>query len=755
MAREQTEDLPTRGLRPANVVGGQYRVAVQQAPESGYTKLARSLSNVSAGLQAYAKAGQTVSEMYEQEVQDMNLQQVKASKEKMEARLDKAERKGKLPFLGNPLNWERNQKALARRYAALLHNQTTSSEGRFQNGKQANDWSLSVGEILDQEREKFLRENPELTQNPLMLQVFEGEWQQRSNMMHQRFSDQKRKEMLAETTRETANSIIDSFTDEMDAIDADKQLTGIQKDQAKIRIKQAIVEKWGDLNALSPINQLAVIRKISKILADTDPQEAYDFLEFAKENLKVGANLLGEETATIRDIKNLIKEAEEESTNVELKDLQESHKISELKGTNDLSAYEILEAKIINGEAAVWNDKEYTTKQELKSDFLEYARNLEDKSRGAFIIREINERLDRNPNSVVASQVQQLADKQIDIVRLYSDSFSKMLSDLDITDKIRFPINSRESRDLQTEFLTEMNRIVQTVSQDLATGTNRDGQFGTPEEAAKIFESGIDGKAEALNNVLNMKFNELSDQYEQRATKLQDQFIKAEEDRQADTISATNLEAIKIGAKYNGDKQGKELAQVLSTNLKVAALGDEKQRDVASDEFWSVYSNDLAQGIISGEIKWKVKPQDPTVVVQGGQATIIERPGVEYTEEDREAWEDVYIKVQSLSGVLTSLDKMKQDPENPNIYIHTKETIDPNQGRFSYTTYPVDTREINSRYHRILTRDEINANDPTDPVVIEKAKRVGKDGITPRELLDNQREWYKQYSEFIERLGIE
>lgn len=54
MAREQIEVLPTRGVRAANVVGGQYRVAVQQAPESGYTKLARSLSNVSSGLQAYA-----------------------------------------------------------------------------------------------------------------------------------------------------------------------------------------------------------------------------------------------------------------------------------------------------------------------------------------------------------------------------------------------------------------------------------------------------------------------------------------------------------------------------------------------------------------------------------------------------------------------------------------------------------------------------------------------------------------------------
>lgn len=54
MAREQTEDLPTRGVRAADVAGGQYRIAVQQAPQSGYTKLARSLSNVSAGLQAYA-----------------------------------------------------------------------------------------------------------------------------------------------------------------------------------------------------------------------------------------------------------------------------------------------------------------------------------------------------------------------------------------------------------------------------------------------------------------------------------------------------------------------------------------------------------------------------------------------------------------------------------------------------------------------------------------------------------------------------
>jgi hypothetical protein len=40
MAREQVQNLPTRGIRPANVQAGQYRVAVQQAPESQLMGLA-------------------------------------------------------------------------------------------------------------------------------------------------------------------------------------------------------------------------------------------------------------------------------------------------------------------------------------------------------------------------------------------------------------------------------------------------------------------------------------------------------------------------------------------------------------------------------------------------------------------------------------------------------------------------------------------------------------------------------------------
>ena len=110
MAREQTQDLPTRGLRPANVQAGQYRVAVQQAPESKLMGLARGLSSVNRGLEAYTSMGGTLNEMYEEEIGEMNLEQVERERLKMEKRLDGAERKGLIPFLGNPLNWERSRR---------------------------------------------------------------------------------------------------------------------------------------------------------------------------------------------------------------------------------------------------------------------------------------------------------------------------------------------------------------------------------------------------------------------------------------------------------------------------------------------------------------------------------------------------------------------------------------------------------------------------------------------------------------------
>ena len=155
MAREQTEDLPTRGLRPADVAGGQYRVAVQQAPESGYTKLARSLSNVSAGLQAYASVADIQRQEGERQGQ---IDAAKADLEIAQQELDVAGQKlvdqGLMPkshLLGYQQAYQENiGKRFVRSYMTNVNNRWNEVID-----PEADD--SVIDKILAQEREKIIQ----------------------------------------------------------------------------------------------------------------------------------------------------------------------------------------------------------------------------------------------------------------------------------------------------------------------------------------------------------------------------------------------------------------------------------------------------------------------------------------------------------------------------------------------------------------------------------------------------------------------
>jgi hypothetical protein len=86
--------------------------------------------------------------------------------------------------------------------------------------------------------------------------------------------------------------------------------------------------------------------------------------------------------------------------------------------------------------------------------------------------------------------------------------------------------------------------------------------------------------------------------------------------------------------------------------------------------------------------------------------------------------------------------------DRPNIYTHTKIKKD-KKGEPIEVVYPIDVTELNSRYHRILTQDEVDSNDDSLPSLVKKAKRMR---VPPSELLKNQREWYKEHAKFIEML---
>jgi len=154
-SREEVSDLPVRGLSPANVVGGQYRVAVQQAPESGYTKLARSLSNVSAGLQAYASVADIQRQEGERQGQ---IDAAKADLEIAQQELDVAGQKlvdqGLMPkshLLGYQRAYQENiGKRFVRSYMTNVNNRWNEVID-----PEADD--SVIDKILAQEREKIIQ----------------------------------------------------------------------------------------------------------------------------------------------------------------------------------------------------------------------------------------------------------------------------------------------------------------------------------------------------------------------------------------------------------------------------------------------------------------------------------------------------------------------------------------------------------------------------------------------------------------------
>jgi hypothetical protein len=154
-SREEVSDLPVRGLSPANVAGGQYRVAVQQAPESGYTKLARSLSNVSAGLQAYASVADIQRQEGERQGQ---IDAAKADLEIAQQELDVAGQKlvdqGLMPkshLLGYQRAYQENiGKRFVRSYMTNVNNRWNEVID-----PEADD--SVIDKILAQEREKIIQ----------------------------------------------------------------------------------------------------------------------------------------------------------------------------------------------------------------------------------------------------------------------------------------------------------------------------------------------------------------------------------------------------------------------------------------------------------------------------------------------------------------------------------------------------------------------------------------------------------------------
>tara|TARA_S200002703_G_scaffold4693_2_gene5816 strand:+ start:10042 stop:12303 length:2262 start_codon:yes stop_codon:yes gene_type:complete len=739
MAREQTEDLPTRGLRPANVQGGQYRVAVQQAPESKLMGLARGLSSVNKGLEAYTNMGGTLSEMYEEEVKDMTLDQLKAQADKMQQRLDGSVRKGKLPFLGNPLNWERNQRALAREYAGRLHDSTVSSDGRFHSGRKQGDENLPVSAIIDQERESFLVDNPELMQNPIMLQGFDAEWQQRSKILEQRFSDQKRKEFLMNTTKGSTNGMVGVMLQAADNLDeaGNLSLTGDQED--------AMQQYWSDINALSPTDQRKVIQTTAQMLAYRDPAMATKFLNYAK-NFQVGGQLYSKDLSSIIAVEQVIDRIAEQAEDDAVDEHEQYKKAGIAQGSRVVADYTVAQAIIAQEKPYTWKQtgETYTDSVSLREAFSEYATKIDNSIAGEQIIQGLNQVKNIDPKSEAVRHILTLGDGDQTATN-FNRSLSQYLSAL----SKESPLDPGQSSDLVQEYSNDLRLLQNAIAKDLAGNNNLSTYFGTPEEQAAVYQQDVVGKGETFNRVFNERARELQDEYRVRANNLKDQAEKVVLDKQQEENepSKEELKPIQL-SKFKDDKAGKELAEAMDANLKTAMYGDASTAAQASRELFSRYDTEEVRNIINGTTEFKAEPKVTSVSIDPENPLSqvdLTTPGVPYTNEDRAAFEKVYLKIKAIDGAFIDLDRMKPT-DKEGIFTDYERLGGYNS---EPTGYEIDARKLNAGVHRILTFDEVDTGTINTDSIKTKAERMG---ISPTALLEGQKQLYKQHRKFFERM---
>jgi len=724
-SREEVSDLPVRGLSPANVVGGQYRVAVQQAPESGYTKLARSLSNVSAGLQAYAKAGETVSEMYEQELQGMTLDQIKAEQAKMQERLDGAVRKGKLPFLGNPMNWERNQKAIARRYAGLLHSQTVSQEGRFFGGKQDGDEKLSVGDILLQEREKFLRNNPELAQNPLMLQAFDADWTQRSDVLNQRFSDQKQKEFNQNIASDTASQLHELAKATPNLITEDSFA--------------AIEEIWANTGNLNRIQQEKVITSTFKSLSKVDEHKAYQLLKAMTNRVKIGGQFLGhkDNSQMIDELKDLIgdvarNEMQEDGNRMDEERKKQNHRIQD-ESRKQFSSYVNMVQDMEDTGSVEFNDERHESRETLTIAFRQHLRELRSESDDEtmdIITAQVFQEIDEYTTGRGSVTQRNIFDEKTGVNITYR-SVDQTFSDL--------------AQAAITEATNKGIKLSGSTEYELWSQRNNSTRNKIPQEAFEFYQNQRGTEEERIEATKDFITNRFEQHTRDNLEQLK-QIIKQEEqgkeliDEQQRYIekAAEAKEPVKVR-----NLKGEQLFDALEVNYSIFTTGKNKKLNKqAVTEFWKWYDTEKVISILNGETP-KVAAFNMAFSGDADNPIItLPVPAVPYTEQELEKLERLYLKVQSAKGMYTELHNFKKidgGEEDEDLY----QVIVDGQAN----GYDVNVKELNPRIHRILTEEELL--DTQSATAKQKAEILGRSIESLRkdqsELYEKNRKIYKMF----------
>ena len=737
MARQQVQDLPTKIAQPERVVAGQYRVQVQEAPRNKLQGLASALQNVNTGLQAYTQAGVTYSEMYEQEIKGMTNEQLEEEAKRSADALDSAERKGFLPPLMNPRNWERNRKAIGKQYAQNFYKSFLSQEGRLYKGKQAGDDDLTVDQIVDDEMQSFINQNQGIANSTIISDTFYKEWNNLKPAITQQFADRKQKQFVENNVRGIGNSIYASLS-----------VNDLNDEGDKEAFVQGIIKAWTDTATLNTKEQKEILRSIALSIAEENPDKARDFIKVAKDNLTIGKVPLKNDFMFLADLKNDITDIQEQQDYKESKEASEKIRTEkqevESQTQNFMTDFFTGQNTIKEGRKFIWQEKEYESEQAFTDDYRRYVLDAEDK-------------LPLAKNNAIAQ-----IDDYIPGRELYTQE-TKVNRAINMDQRINLT-DSRLSRTLETQ-RNQISKIYDAKGQNLSNSedytlwensSNQD-LLRIRRDTLDYWNNFVGTESERIQKTSDFFDRELDQWRNDTAKSFTEIRNKIVEDDDALKKLKEDINAAEIGGKVipteklKDPKLGAELIDAWTNNWNVLSNAkDKKIAEEAALNIWGRkgdktipgYDTETVRGIIDGTIPMVPETSNYSIIdYKGGRVqTII--PAVPYSTAAREQLEQLFLSIEASKGVFTQLHEFKRSA----IEVEGEERYDISKSGKSFG-YPINVKDLNIGVHRILTKEELNTPDAAS--VIKKAEMLNR---PVGDLIKAQKELYKTFGDFYKSI---
>jgi len=552
-----------------------------------------------------------------------------------------------------------------------------------------------------------------------MLQAFDADWTQRSDVLNQRFSDQKQKEFNQNIASDVASQL--------------HELAKAAPDLSTDESLAAIEEIWANTGNLNRIQQEKVITSTFKSLSKVNEYKAYKLLEAMTNRVKIGGEFLGhkDNSQMIDELRDLIgdvarNEMQEDGNRMDEERKKQTHRIQD-ESRKLFSNYVLMVQELNDVGTVEFNGVQYSSTEPLTLDFRQQLRER------------MSDSEDETMKIITAQVFQEIDDYTTGRGSVTQRNIFEAKTGLSPTMSSVDQTFSDLAQVAITEAIGKGIKLSGSTEYELWSQRNNSTRNKIPEEAFKFYQNqpgSEEERIEATKNFITKRTEEHTRTYLEQLK----QIIKQEEqgkeliDEQQRYIekAAEAKEPVKVR-----NLKGEQLFDALEVNYSIFTTGKNKTvNKQAVTEFWKWYDTEKVISILNGETP-KVAATN-IVIFGGGDDPSLQQtlpvPAVPYTEKELEKLERLYLKVQSAKGMYTELHNFKKidgGEEDEDLY---RVIVDGQANG-----YDVNVKELNPRIHRILTEEELL--DTQSAIAIRKAEILG---VTIDSLRKDQSELYEK-----------